>query len=58
MELGPHAVFIWASYAAAAFMLAGLVAWLAGDGRKQRRLLDALEARGPRRGPRVPSPDE
>lgn len=58
MDLGPHAVFIWASYAACALMLAGLAAWLIVDGRRQRRLLDAFEARGPRRGPRTAPRDE
>lgn len=49
MDLGPHAIYIWASYAIAALMLAGLAAWLALDGRRQRRTLAELEARGVRR---------
>lgn len=49
MDLGPHAGFIWASYGAVAFVLAALVAWLMWDGRRQRRLLEDLEARGVRR---------
>lgn len=49
MDLGPHAVFIWASYAAVAIVLAALVAWLMLDGAKQRRQLAALEARGVKR---------
>jgi heme exporter protein D len=48
-DLGPHAAYIWASYAVAAVVLAGLVAWLVADGRHQQRLLDELDARGIRR---------
>lgn len=44
-DLGPHAAFIWASYALMAVVLAALTAWLILDGRRQSRLLDALEAR-------------
>ena len=49
MDLGPHATYIWASYAVVAIVLAGLVAWLIADGRHQQRLLDELEARGVKR---------
>lgn len=49
MDLGPHAAFIWASYAAVALVLIGLIAWLLLDGRRQRRLLEDLESRGVRR---------
>jgi heme exporter protein D len=49
MDLGPHAGFIWAAYAAAAVVLAALVAWLVLDGRRQQHLVDELEARGVRR---------
>lgn len=49
MDLGPHAAYIWASYAVAALVLAGLAAWLVLDGRRQQRLLDELDARGVRR---------
>jgi heme exporter protein D len=48
-DLGPHAAYIWASYAVAAVVLAGLAAWLVADGRHQQRLLDELDARGIRR---------
>ncbi|HEY7551461.1 MAG TPA: heme exporter protein CcmD [Hyphomicrobiaceae bacterium] len=48
-DLGPHAAYIWASYAVAAVVLAGLVAWLVANGRHQQRLLDELDARGIRR---------
>ena len=46
MDLGPNAGFIWASYAAAAIILAALVAWVVIDGRRQLRLIAELEARG------------
>jgi len=49
MDLGPHAAFIWASYAVVALVLAALVAWLVLDGRHQQRLIDELDARGIRR---------
>jgi heme exporter protein D len=49
LDLGPHAAFIWAAYAAAALVLAGLAAWLVLDGRRQQRLVHELEARGVRR---------
>jgi heme exporter protein D len=48
-DLGPHAGYIWASYAVVAAVLAGLVVWLVADGRHQQRLLDELNARGVRR---------
>jgi heme exporter protein D len=48
-DLGPHAAYIWASYAVVAVVLAGLVAWLVADGRQQQRLLDGLDARGVKR---------
>ncbi|MFV0367046.1 MAG: heme exporter protein CcmD [Hyphomicrobiaceae bacterium] len=49
MELGPHAVFIWASYAAVVVVLSILIAWLVWDGRRQRRMLEDLQSRGVRR---------
>jgi heme exporter protein D len=49
MELGPHAAYIWAAYAAVAVGLAALVVWLVLDGRRQQQLVDELEARGVRR---------
>ncbi|AGK59584.1 heme exporter protein CcmD [Hyphomicrobium denitrificans 1NES1] len=49
MDLGPHAAFIWISYAAVTFVVAGLVAWLIFDGKKQAAAIDALEKRGARR---------
>ena len=49
MDLGPHAAFVWASYAVVAAVLTALIAWLVVDGRRQHRLIDELEARGVRR---------
>ncbi len=48
-DLGPHAGFIWVSYGAATFLIAGLIFWAwAGEREQQRRLAD-LERRGLRR---------
>ncbi len=49
MDLGPHAAFIIASYAVVTAVMAGLVAWLVVDGRRQQQALAELEARGVRR---------
>jgi heme exporter protein D len=49
MDLGPHAAFIWISYAAVAGMVAALVAWLIADGRRQAADLEALESAGVKR---------
>lgn len=46
MDLGPHAAFIWISYAAVGVTVAGLIVWLVIDGRRQRAQLEALESRG------------
>lgn len=46
MDLGPHAVFIVAAYAAAVIVLGGLIAWVLLDHRTQRRKLADLEMRG------------
>jgi heme exporter protein D len=46
MDLGPHAAFIIAAYAAAVIVLGGLIAWVRLDYRAQRRKLADLEARG------------
>jgi heme exporter protein D len=46
MNLGPHAAFIIASYAAAAAVVAALIAWVLVDFRAQRRALGDLEAHG------------
>ena len=49
MNLGPHATFIIASYASAAFILAILIGWIVAENRALRRTLAALESRGIRR---------
>ena len=46
MTLGPHAVFIVASYAVAALVVAALVVWVTIDRRRLQASLDALEAGG------------
>lgn len=57
MDLGPHAAFIWASYAIFAAVLAGLIGWLRADGKRQLQSLDALKARGiKRQTARAPQP--
>lgn len=57
--LGPHAVFIAASYAVTLAVVAALIGWVWVDHRRQTRLLADLEARGVRRRsaePRAASP--
>ncbi len=46
MDLGPHAAFIWASYAILVVVLAGLITWLVLDGRMLERRLADFAARG------------
>jgi heme exporter protein D len=46
MNLGPHAGFIVAAYAAAAGVVAGLIAWIVVDHRAQTRILEDLERAG------------
>ena len=46
MNLGPHAAFIIAAYAAALAVIIGLIAWVLADHAAQRRLIADLEARG------------
>ncbi len=46
MDLGPHAAFIWISYAAVTLVISALVAWLWIDARRQSAALQDLEARG------------
>ncbi len=46
MDLGPHASFIWISYAAMTFIVGGLIAWFVFDGWRQQKALRDLEARG------------
>jgi heme exporter protein D len=54
MDLGPHAIFIVAAYAAAALVVIGLIAWIRADHAAQRRLLGELESRGVTRRSRPP----
>jgi heme exporter protein D len=49
MDLGPHAWFIWLSYAAVVLVIAGLIAWLVIEGRSRAARLEELEARSGRR---------
>jgi heme exporter protein D len=49
MDLGPHAAFIWSSYAIVGVTIAVLIAWLYADGRRQGAALKDLEARGVKR---------
>lgn len=46
MDLGPHALFIWASYAVSALIVGALVLGIILDYRTQRRTLQEFEARG------------
>jgi heme exporter protein D len=46
MNLGPHAAFILAAYAAAVAVVAGLIVWVVLDFRAQKRVLGDLEAHG------------
>ena len=49
IDLGPHAVFVWASYGIVGLVLALVIAWLVADGRRQAQLIETLEGRGVRR---------
>jgi heme exporter protein D len=46
MNLGSHADFIVAAYAATLFVVAALIAWVLLDYSTQRRILEDLEERG------------
>jgi heme exporter protein D len=46
MNLGAHAGFILAAYAAAIVVIGGLIWWVAVDYRAQTRTLAELDARG------------
>jgi heme exporter protein D len=46
LNLGPHAAFIVGAYAAAVLIVAGLIAWVVLDHRRQARALADLQARG------------
>ncbi|MGE0064015.1 MAG: heme exporter protein CcmD [Xanthobacteraceae bacterium] len=46
MNLGAHAGFIIAAYAAGIVVVAGLIAWVVADYAAQKRLLGELERQG------------
>jgi heme exporter protein D len=46
LNLGPHAGFIIAAYAAAVAVIAALIGWIVADHRAQTRALADLEAHG------------
>jgi heme exporter protein D len=46
MDLGPHATFIIASYAASGFILAALIGWIVAENRALKRTLADFESRG------------
>jgi len=63
IDLGPHAAFIWLSYAAALVVVAGLMLWAFGGEARNRAKLAELERRGVVRRSRSgaqndPAPDE
>ncbi|MBI1204556.1 MAG: heme exporter protein CcmD [Rhodopseudomonas sp.] len=49
MNLGPHAIFIEASYLVTAVLVVALILWIVLDYAAQRRILDDFSARGLRR---------
>jgi heme exporter protein D len=46
MDLGPHAAFIWASYAIYSVVVAGVIGWLVWDGARLKARLSELETKG------------
>jgi len=54
--MGEHAGFIWAAYAAAAFVLVALTVYVWADLRRQQALLGELEARGATRRRKARAP--
>jgi len=46
MNLGPHAPYIIAAYAAAIVVIGALIAWVSLDYRAQKRVLGDLDAQG------------
>jgi heme exporter protein D len=57
MNLGPHALFIEASYIVTIVIVAALVLWIVLDYAAQRRVLGDLDARGIRRRSQNPRDD-
>jgi heme exporter protein D len=49
MDLGPHAAFIWAAYAAFVLIIGLLIGWVLFDGRRQANALADADRRGLRR---------
>lgn len=49
MDLGPHAAFIWASYAAFVLIIGLLIGWTLLDGRRQSNALADADRRGLKR---------
>ena len=49
IDLGKHAVFIWASYGVVTFVVLALIIWLWFDGKRHGSRLAELEASGVRR---------
>lgn len=49
MDLGPHAAFIWASYAAFIAIVGLLIGWTLFDGRRQANAFADAERRGLKR---------
>ncbi len=47
--LSSHAGFVFAAYAITTVVLVGMTAWIVSDGRRLRRRIGELEARGVRR---------
>jgi heme exporter protein D len=46
VELGPHAAFIVAAYAAGVLVVLALIVWIVADHRAQLRILAELEKQG------------
>jgi len=53
IDLGPHAIFIWLSYAAAIVVVGALMVWAFGGEARNRARLTEFERRGITRRSRV-----
>ncbi len=58
LDLGPHAVFIWAAYGVTFVTVAALIAFIVEDDRRQRRILAELERQGITRRSAKPKTDK